>query len=265
MSEMDGRDKDKKDHILIIGEKESFLIRVLFNKLSGAGFDYAFAPMDISSIADKWEGTELVTLYLDKDGQIKSEILSFLDDMLTDSGRQMIAIANEEQLSKIKDSLHRSLLYQTFVRPLDAQMYLDAVSEFHSKLAAGEYRKSILVVDDDPTYLGLVREWLRDTYKVAVVTSGLQAIKWLGKNKADLILLDHEMPVTSGPKVLEMLRSDNDTKDIPVMFLTGKSDKESVMQVVALKPQGYLLKNIEREELLEKIGDFFIRNMRTDQ
>ena len=62
MSETDGLDKDKMDHILIIGEKESFLIRVLFNKLSGAGFDYAFAPMDITSIADKWKGTELVTL-----------------------------------------------------------------------------------------------------------------------------------------------------------------------------------------------------------
>ena len=55
-----------------------------------------------------------------------------------------------------------------------------------------------------------------------------------------------------------MLRSDLDTKDIPVMFLTGKSDKQSVMQVVSLKPEGYFLKNIEREELLEKLEEFFI-------
>jgi CheY-like chemotaxis protein len=96
---------------------------------------------------------------------------------------------------------------------------------------------------------------------VAVVSSGLQALKWLGKNKADLILLDYEMPVTSGPQVLEMLRSDHDTRDIPVMFLTGRGDKESVMQVLKLKPEGYLLKNIERHELLEKIGSFFIKQM----
>ena len=42
------------------------------------------------------------------------------------------------------------------------------------------------------------------------------------------------------------------------MFLTGKSDKQSVMQVVSLKPEGYFLKNIEREELLEKLEEFFI-------
>ena len=113
-------------------------------------------------------------------------------------------------------------------------------------------------VDDDPDYLSLVREWLKGTYKVAMANSGLQAIKWLGKNKADLILLDYEMPVTSGPQVLEMLRNDSETKNIPVMFLTGKSDKESVMAVVALKPEGYFLKNIQRGELLEKLQEFFI-------
>ncbi len=66
------------------------------------------------------------------------------------------------------------------------------------------------------------------------------------------------MPVTSGPQVLEMLRADTETKDIPVMFLTGKSDKESVMAVVALRPEGYFLKNIQKEELLEKLQEFFV-------
>ena len=116
------------------------------------------------------------------------------------------------------------------------------------------------MVDDDPNYLNLIREWLTGTYKVTMVNSGLQAIKYLGKNKVDLILLDHEMPVTSGPQVLEMLRSDEETKDIPVMFLTGKSDKESVMAVVALKPEGYFLKTIERKELLENLAKFFALN-----
>ena len=126
------------------------------------------------------------------------------------------------------------------------------------KADAGAFKKSILIVDDDAQYLTMVREWLKDSYKVMMANSGMQAIKWLGKNKADLILLDHEMPVTSGPQVLEMLRSDPETSSIPVMFLTGKGDKESVMAVVALKPEGYFLKNISRQELLEKLKEFFI-------
>jgi CheY-like chemotaxis protein len=123
---------------------------------------------------------------------------------------------------------------------------------------AGEFMKTILIVDDDANYLTLIREWLKGTYKVAMANSGLQAIKWLGKNKADLILLDHEMPVTSGPQVLEMLRSDGETKNIPVIFLTGKGDKESVMAVVSLRPEGYFLKTIQKDELLDKLKEFFI-------
>jgi CheY-like chemotaxis protein len=92
-----------------------------------------------------------------------------------------------------------------------------------------------------------------------MANSGLQAIKWLGGNTVDLILLDHEMPVTSGPQVLGMLRADDETKNIPVIFLTGKGDKESVMQVVALKPEGYFLKNVTKSELLEKLSEFFAK------
>jgi DNA-binding NarL/FixJ family response regulator len=55
-----------------------------------------------------------------------------------------------------------------------------------------------------------------------------------------------------------MLRSEEETKHIPVMFLTGKGDKESVMAVVALRPEGYFLKTIQREELLEKLQAFFV-------
>lgn len=125
---------------------------------------------------------------------------------------------------------------------------------------AGEFKKSILIVDDDPNYMGVVRDWLKGTYKVSMANSGLQAIKWLGKNIADLILLDHEMPITSGPQVLEMLRGDLDTASIPVMFITGKRDKESVMAVLSLRPEGYFLKTIEKEELLQQLKEFFIRH-----
>ena len=86
--------------------------------------------------------------------------------------------------------------------------FTDTVTEYFSKEEMGEFKKSVLIVDDDPQYLTLVREWLKSDYKVSMANSGLQAIKWLGKNKVDLILLDYEMPVTSGPQVLEMLRSD---------------------------------------------------------
>ena len=118
-------------------------------------------------------------------------------------------------------------------------------------------KKKILIVDDDPTYIGVIRDWLRGKYRVSMANSGLRALTWLANNPVDLVLLDHEMPVTSGPKVLEMMRSEECTRDIPVIFLTGKSDRTSVMQAVEHKPEGYLLKTISREKLLEELDMFF--------
>ena len=73
----------------------------------------------------------------------------------------------------------------------------------------------------------------------------------------DLVLLDYEMPVTNGPKVLEMLRSESDSGSIPVMFLTGKNDRDSVMSVLDLKPVDYLLKTIDKKSLKAKLDTFF--------
>ena len=170
----------------------------------------------------------------------------------------MIPIGEEKEIKFLTARLPGGSIYRSFLRPVDNDEYIKTVKEITEKVEAGEFKKTILIVDDDPNYLGLVREWLKGTYKVAMANSGIQAIRWLGKNKADLILLDHEMPVTSGPQVLEMLRSEEDTRNIPVMFLTGKSDKQSVMEVVALKPEGYFLKTIEKQALLDNLEKYFM-------
>ena len=105
-------------------------------------------------------------------------------------------------------------------------------------------------MDDDPSYAGMVRTWIKDIYKTTVVTAGMQAITFLLKNHVDLILLDYEMPVVDGPQVLQMLRSEPATADIPVVFLTGVSTKEEIMRVLALKPDGYILKTTPRDDIL---------------
>ena len=111
------------------------------------------------------------------------------------------------------------------------------------------------------SYMTMIMDWLKDVYRISLANSGMQAITWLANNRPDLILLDYEMPITSGPQVLEMIRSDVQTADIPVMFLTGKGDKDSIMRVLSLKPAGYLLKTIERKDLRENIVGFFAKQM----
>lgn len=247
-----------ENQTIVIAEKETFIVRVLVNKSRDAGISCEYVPCVINEIFKKLDDSSMVTLYMDEGDIPDAEVLFFLVDKLSEKNIQMILIGEPNDLQHIEKKIPDELIYSVFSRPVDNANYVNTIKDYFTKVRLGEFKKSILVVDDDPNYLAIVREWLKDKYKVFMVNSGLQAIKWLGKNKVDLILLDHEMPVTSGPQVLEMLRSDEETKVIPVMFLTGKGDKESVMKVVALKPEGYFLKTIQKDELLDKLEEFFI-------
>lgn len=118
-----------------------------------------------------------------------------------------------------------------------------------------EARKHILVVDDDPVMLKMLKEQLHDEYDVATAISGKIAMKFLDRKTTDLILLDYEMPDENGPKVMEKIRANEATKDVPIVFLTGVSEREKITEALMLKPQSYLLKPIDREKLLKVITE----------
>ena len=244
--------------VIVISATESFIPRVLVNKINETGVGCGFAPCTVEGINDNLDSAVLMVLFMEEDEIPDERIIHFLSDTVEEKSVQLILVGEQADIQQVCSHLQPDAVYRSFTRPVDNKVFADTVKDYVEKADSGAFKKSILIVDDDPQYLTMVREWLKGTYKVSMVNSGLQAIKWLGKNKADLILLDHEMPVTSGPQVLEMLRSDSETCNIPVIFLTGKGDKESVMAVVALRPDGYFLKGIQKEELLEKIQEFFV-------
>lgn len=118
---------------------------------------------------------------------------------------------------------------------------------------ANRGRKHVLVVDDNSMMLKLIKEYLHETYDVATAVSGKIAMKFLERRMTDLILLDYEMPGENGPAVLEQLRANEATKDIPVVFLTGVTETKKIQEALMLKPQSYLLKPVNREKLLSTI------------
>ena len=117
-------------------------------------------------------------------------------------------------------------------------------------------KKSILLVDDSNIQLRALNDLLKTKYEVRMATSGMQALTLIGKKKPDMIFLDYEMPICDGRMTFEMIKELDEAKDIPVVFLTGVSDKEHIEAVLELKPAGYLLKpaNAERiYSIIEKV------------
>jgi phosphoserine phosphatase RsbU/P len=90
--------------------------------------------------------------------------------------------------------------------------------------AAPAPAKSILIVDDTPINLGVISGALKDSYRTKVATNGEKALSIAsGEEKPDLILLDVMMPEMDGYEVCRRLKANPDTRDIPVIFLTGQT------------------------------------------
>ncbi len=114
-------------------------------------------------------------------------------------------------------------------------------------------RKRVLVVDDNPILLRTAKEMLDEQYQVGIAVSAEQAFTSISRNMPDIILLDYEMPFTNGIEVLKQLRGNDNTKNIPVIFFTGSSDREVVEKLVIMKPDGYLLKPPNKKKMLSVI------------
>ncbi len=243
--------------ILIVAAAEGFIIKGLETKVRGLGVEPVFSTFKMKDLDNKCETTDLVIIFTDDGVRNYADVLVYIKDRCSDNDVQIIIIGTKEEFDIVKGFIPETNIFKMFERPLDMDMLIFELGKYLDEDAQHTRRKSILIVDDDVAYMSIIMDWLKDKYRVSLANSGMQAITWLAKNHADLILLDYEMPITPGPQVLEMIRSDAATADIPVMFLTGKGDKESIMKVLALKPVGYQLKSIERNQLRENIANYF--------
>lgn len=243
--------------ILIIGVTETFTVRGLEMKLKGIDTEPLFCEPKIKDIEQRIAGTDLFIIYSDSLTDENMEALAYLKNFCAVLTNRIIIIGTRAEYEHVVKIIPEGMIFKFYERPLAMEKFLKDIEGHFSEEADYEERKSILIVDDDVSYVTMIMEWLKFSYHVSIVNSGMHAITWLANNHADLILLDYEMPVTSGPQMLEMIRSEPETADIPVMFLTGKNDKESIMKVLDLKPVDYILKTIDRKGLREKVDGFF--------
>lgn len=111
----------------------------------------------------------------------------------------------------------------------------------------------ILVVDDSVINLATVEQKLKDRYEVIPVNSGDKAIRFLKNEKPDLILLDIKMECMDGIETLKQIRELENGKEIPVIMLTSKGDKGSIVETQKLGICDYVLKPFDPQELRMRI------------
>jgi CheY-like chemotaxis protein len=118
-----------------------------------------------------------------------------------------------------------------------------------------EGTQRILVVDDHAENVELLEEMLTSNgYEVSTAFDGEEALKKSHKELPDLILLDIMMPKMDGYQVCEALRSADDTKDIPIIFVTAKTEvKDWTHAIFNMGANSYITKPINAKKLIEKV------------
>ncbi|MCL2079933.1 MAG: response regulator [Oscillospiraceae bacterium] len=112
---------------------------------------------------------------------------------------------------------------------------------------------SVLIVDDEPSNIGVLSSMLRSDYKLLAATNGSDAIEAAEKHSPDIILLDVVMPEMDGYAVIEVLKSSAKTKNIPVVFLTAKADPENERRGLELGAEDYIFKPFSKSILLKRL------------
>lgn len=260
-------------HKILLGGKNNLIMDMFFDHMDGA-FDVLTTSLRYRDMSDHLSifEPELFVYCVYNETMDDCKRLMEFKRKLTKQNVDLVFIGDPEECEYLQtETNHMAEL--VLVKPLTAERIRSEILDYLEKLEKireeslriqaelakkqeEDRRKHILIIDDDPRQLNIIKEYLYEKYDIATAISGKIAYRFLEKKHTDLILLDYEMPVENGPQVLQNLRENHDMENIPVIFLTGTTDREKINQALALKPQGYLLKPVDPEKLLGTIEKY---------
>lgn len=134
---------------------------------------------------------------------------------------------------------------------------LDALLQL-LKSSISEHQTSptkILLIDDDPDIQLIIRRTLKEerAVKLTIVSSGKEAISVLSNESPDVILLDQMLEDTKGDELLNMIKSNDESRDIPIIFLTSKNRPEHLKRFMDIGAKGVITKPFDPLNLYSQI------------
>ena len=113
---------------------------------------------------------------------------------------------------------------------------------------------AILIVDDNPQNLQVLGNLLlEEKYEIEFAVNGEATLEWLKNRQFDLILLDINMPGMNGFEVCKIIRSDKEMCEVPVIFLSAESERESILKGFEVGAQDFVIKPFDSRELLARV------------
>lgn len=266
---------DKRQILLITKDAHSFLLKALIKSLNGGGFDVVPINPNAEEIMYLKRNDNLPPIfivYLEDYEDKYDTLFPCLEKLVSEPNitRHLYLVGNSIEISAAYKFIPKNLVAYAFERPVNSMEMIKQIQLLSAgysyeytpeNLVKSEHldpkKHTLLLVDDDSTYLKAMERWFTKEFNVFAVNSGMNAVSLLKRRTVELILLDYEMPVLSGLEVFQIMRSEPSTAHIPIIFLTSKDDKKTVMEVLQAGPDAYLLKTKPPAILVQNIKDFF--------
>lgn len=245
--------------ILLLANCSSYLVTGFCEALKTRSVQIVELDSKTDGIRNVKDDVNAIVVYADSSVIERNDLVIYVKDYAAEKGVKIFLIGGPEELASLMQTLDTKDIEEKFTRPIDTVAVADTIANFVVTHSTVE-KKSILAVDDSGVFLREINSWFSEKYKVMLVNSGLNAIRYLGSHRPDLILLDYEMPICNGKQVLEMIRSDTECGDIPVIFLTSNGDRNTILEIMPLNVAGYLLKNQTASEIIKAVDEFFAKN-----
>lgn len=118
-------------------------------------------------------------------------------------------------------------------------------------------RPNVLIVDDDIETLEIMSLYLKPIANITTVTGGRQALEYIQQNPVDVILLDLYMPGMNGFQTVEECRKLEACINVPIILITGSNDKLTVLNSVVMGVDGFLVKPVQKEVLVQKVMEVY--------
>ena len=168
-----------KKKIMLVRNEETFLVNAIKNALLSNRFEVVDSTYTLSDLAVKKNDADLIVLYTDQDFEEHKDAMVYFKDLCIEENMIMLIIGDKDAFDLVHKFIPKEDIAFEVTRPLDMADLINKIATATDEEFELARRKSILIVDDDPTYIQMIREWLKDTYRVGMANSGTQAVAWL--------------------------------------------------------------------------------------
>ncbi len=138
-------------------------------------------------------------------------------------------------------------------KPVSKEVLINKINEVYHDKETKINKKTVLMIDDDMSYLKQLYNLLSDTYNVIMINSAKLALDYLLTHTPDVIVLDYQMPLYNGASVMNMIQKNMNKKPIPIILLSGALDREALQECYAYNPFAYLAKPVSKEVLMDNL------------